>query len=150
MNISGIKVSDAKAHLNKKARKTKAAGIRFVHFEQFRLAAKELEYHPAHDLKLIFRYLDNNCEGTVVLEDFMVLPVATVGDTRECFTKVKNYFVETWGSFQESYSGLSRAAKLQAEEEKHQRENPDAAREEPAAQEGLPSGKTAKAAAKKK
>jgi len=129
VNMSNIKVSDAKARLGKKARETKSAGIRFVHFEQFRLAAKDLEYEPTHDLRLIFRYLDFNMEGTIVLEDFMVLPVATVRDTRECFAKVKAYLLEQWGSFQESFSGLSRAAQLQKEEEKAQAENPDTAME---------------------
>jgi len=118
VKMSNIKVSDAKAKLGKKARKTKRQGIQFVHFEQFRLAAEELKFEPSHDLKLIFRYLDFNMEGTIVLEDFMVLPVATVGDTRECFAKVKAYLLQQWGSFEESFSGLSRAAQLQREAEK--------------------------------
>ena len=155
VNMSSIKVSDAKARLSKQARQTKAEGTRFVCFEQFRLVAKDLKYTPEHDLRLIFRYIDFNMEGTLVLEDFMCLPVVTVGDTRECFSKVKAYFLEQWGSFPGSYSGLSRAVQAMHEEEKRAREkelNPELEDEEPGDQEPdkVPAGKASKAQAKKK
>lgn len=119
VSMSSIKVSDLKARLGKKARKSKASGIRFVHFQQLKLAAEEIGYEPTHDLRLIFRYLDFNMEGTVVLEDFMALPVATVGDTRECFDKVKAYLLKQWGSFSSSYSGFCRAVQLEKEADKN-------------------------------
>jgi len=118
-NMSSIQVSDKKARLSKQARETKKQGIRFVCLEQFTLAAKELQFTPTHDLQLIFRYLDFNFEGTIVLEDFMVLPVATIVDTRECFSKVKAYLIETYGSCKDSYAGLSHAASILHEEERN-------------------------------
>lgn len=124
--MSNIKYKDAKAHLGKEAKKARKEGTRFVCYEQFRQAALGLEFKPEHDLRLLFRYLDFDMHGTIELEDFMALPVATVGDTRQCFAKVKAYLTDTWGSFADSYSGLSRKAQLQRDEEKYLKENPDA------------------------